>query len=258
MKISNIKWDAIVMHPDIIPIGFSQFACVTALVLFQCMFRNFHQIQCLICALPQLRVARLRRLSFGARFRAVSAATSSPPPLTDVTVVAVNEQLALTFLEWLASTTISSLRSFESDLSPEFTPHVGAILEAARTSLQHLDFYFDGAFSPSTLRQLNLHRCNALQSLGLRRLFNISLPEVLRLIHPESHVRKLTINLWPGKANLESESAVTILGEEHFLALQRLELVFMRNIDTEEVKKGISDSFDVVRRRGTEVHLYFR
>ncbi|GBE83714.1 hypothetical protein BKA93DRAFT_828548 [Sparassis latifolia] len=240
------------MHPHTLLVGFAQFEFVTELVLSYCRFRNFRQFQHLICALPRLQVLTIGGLSSRKAPLPHNVMASQIPPLTHILFYNSDDlPTASTLLKWLSCISSNpTLRSLYFDLRQGSISHMGDVLSAVGSSLEHLDLILDDSGSALDLQQLNVHGCTALRKLTLRHTRGISLAGILRAIPSDTRIHEIVIFMTLGNAKGEWECASDILEEEQFRALSTFMLTINDRSLTEQEKCHVSDVFDVLRRRG--------
>ncbi|KAL6303125.1 hypothetical protein BKA93DRAFT_361468 [Sparassis latifolia] len=257
LYLNVLEWDAVVMHPDTLSLGFGQFGHVTKLTLCNSKFRNFHQFQCLICALPRLQILITILIS-------VKTCQAFPIVITPLQFPALTKLefdrspvLHSALLRWmvLMSASIQSLQLLTTDIYHASPSHLRNFLEHVGAWLQGLYLY---DLTVTDLKDLNIDNCTALHTLGLGTVQRTSLAEILGIISPNCHLHKLWISMFPRRVECKWESAARILDEQQFLTLQKFELrVKDAKNFTEEEKRCISDCFDALRRRGVHVVLHF-
>ncbi|GBE90167.1 hypothetical protein BKA93DRAFT_829257 [Sparassis latifolia] len=257
LHIFRLTWEVVVMHPDTLTIGLMQFHRVTQLGLFDCSFRNFRQLQRLICALPQLRDLRISRVSSKKPSLLAAESMFRPPPLTDVFLYNIVDQLlASDFLDCLVYPSSVTLRSLRLEVPRKLIPRVVTVLDAAKPSLEHLHLILEESVSASDLVELDVRRCTALRRLDLTYVHRMSLADILRLV-PDSGIGQLWISMRPGSVKREWQSASNILGEKRFSKLHEFGIRILDESLSEEEKQQIKDGFEVLRGRGVKVVMHF-
>ncbi|KAL6303112.1 hypothetical protein BKA93DRAFT_826815 [Sparassis latifolia] len=264
LYISDIEWDAVVMHRNTLPLGFRQFGCVTRLTLWGCKFQNFRQFQRLICALPHLRCLEEQRSSVKtSQASPITIAALRYPVITELKLTGpeADPVLDLALLDWLVlmQASIQSLRSLNIHLRDKALSSLRNLLEHAGTQLENLwlSLPLGTTSHTSGMQHLNLGHCTVLRNLALRQVQNISLAEILRTISPNCRLHKLDILMEPGEVDCEWESAAQILDEQQFLTLREFMLDVRGNDFAKEAKRRILDCFDALRQRGVEFRLCF-